>query len=58
MPILRTDECQSYLVEEIHAKVEDERGYMSFISFELVGLNSMCLKEILRININSCGSLS
>lgn len=39
-------------------KVEDERRCMSVVSFELVGLDSMCLKEMIRINLNSCGSLS
>ena len=51
MPVLITDECESYFVEEINAKVEDERGCMSIVSFELMGLEGMSLrKKIFLIN--------
>lgn len=53
MAILMTEEYQHYFVEEISAKVEDKRRCMSVVSFELVGLDMMCLKEIIRINLNS-----
>lgn len=45
MPVLITDECESYSVEEINAKVEDERGCMSIGSFELMGLEGIFLKK-------------
>lgn len=58
MPILTTEECESYFAEEVSTKVENERRCTSTVTFELVDLDRMCLKEIIRINLDSCWSLS
>lgn len=58
MFILTTEECQSYFVENVSVKVEDEKGCVSVVPFELVGFDIMYLKQIIRINFNSHGSLS
>lgn len=58
MPILATEECQSYFVENISVKVEDEKRCVPIVPFELVSFDIMYLKQIIRMNFNSHGSLS
>lgn len=58
MPILARKGYQIYFVENISVKVEDEKECVSAVPFELVGFDIMYLKQKIKINFNSYGSLS